>query len=430
LPDITVASPVFTITGRLIAFVANIGHHADGGNGTVRTIFDEGLRIPPVRVVEGGVLREDVFELLLLNFRVPHERRADLRAQFAANRLGAARLDELLRRYDADMVQDAMRELLDYGERKARAAISQVPDGRYAFVDAMDDDGVDPEPIPIAVTITVTGDQIALDFAGSGRQAKSDINVVWSATLATVFYALKALLDPSIPPNGGFHRAVRASAPEGTIVNALPPAAVGWRTQTTQRIADVIFGALAPVLLDRVPAAGNGTNAAMAFTGVHPDTGRLYCYMETIGGGAGAFPDRDGLHAVQVHVTNTSNLPVEALELEYPLLVEEYALVDGSGGAGAYCGGMGIRRTIRVVDHESTFLGTMDRCVIPPWGLAGGQPGRGGRTVLNPGTSAERALPPKVWGLVLRPGDVVSMETPGGGGHGRRALPAEHRADG
>ena len=417
LPDITVASPVFH-AGAPVGFVANIAHHADGSGRETRTIWDEGLRIPPIRIVEGGVLREDVMELLLLNFHLPRERRGDFRAQFAANRIGAERLRELLARYGAATCEAAMTELLAYGERKIRAALRRVPDGVYRFEDWMDDDGVDGPPVPIRVAITVAGEEIALDFAGTGSQVVGDINVVYLALVATVYYALKALLDPTIPANGGFYRAIRVTAPEGSIVNAEPPAPVAWRTQTCQRIADVIFGALAPALPGEVIAATNGANSAWVFSGVDPRTGQYYVYLETIGGGSGARATKDGLDGVQVHITNTSNLPVECLEMEYPLLVEDYSLVPDSGGPGRWRGGLGLRRTIRVRGGEATFLGTLDRARIAPWGLFGGRDGGKAALTLNARTDRQRALGPKIAGLRLREGDAVTIVTPGAGGYG------------
>ena len=282
----------------------------------------------------------------------------------------------------------------------------------------MDGDGVRPEPIPIAVTIAKRGDALQLDFAGSGPQCAGDINVVYFALLATVYYALKAVLDPSIPANGGFYRAIEVAAPEGSIVNARPPAPVAWRTQTCQRIADVVLGALAQIVPERVPAAGNGANCAMVFSGVDAAGGKPYVYLETLAGGSGGTIEGDGMDAVQVHVTNTSNLPVEALESEYPLLVTEYALVPGSGGAGRHRGGLGLRRTIEVLGHEARFLGTAERASIAPWGLAGGQPGGRARLLVHAAGSDEQELPPKVWGHALGPGDRVTMETPGAGGYG------------
>jgi N-methylhydantoinase B len=417
LPDITVASPVFH-EGEPVGFVANIAHHADGSGHETRTIYDEGLRIPPICLVEGGRLREDLMELLLLNFRLPRERRGDFRAQFAANRIGAERLGDLLARYGRKTCEAAMDELLAYGERKIRVALGSIPDGVYEFEDWMDDDGAGGPPVPIRVRIAVAGEEIALDFAGTGAQVPGDINVVYLALVATVYYALKALLDPGIPANGGFYRAIRVEAPAGSIVNARPPAPVAWRTQTCQRIADVIFGALAPALPDKVIAATNGANSAWVFSGVDPRTGQYYVYLETIGGGSGARAGKDGLDGVQVHITNTSNLPVECLEMEYPLLVEEYGLVEGSGGRGRFRGGLGLRRTIRVLAGEATFLGTLDRARLAPWGLFGGGEGGTGGVVLNAGRPSERGLGSKVAGLRLVEGDAVTIVTPGAGGYG------------
>jgi N-methylhydantoinase B len=420
LPDITVASPVFA-GGTLIGFVANIAHHADGSGRETRSIWDEGLRIPPIRIVEGGRLREDVMELILLNFHLPRERRGDFRAQFAANRLGAARLQELVGRYGRPTCAAAMDELLAYGERKIRAAIRAIPDGVYAFEDWMDDDGVGGPPVALRVRITVAGERIALDFTGTGGQVPGDVNVVYLALVATVYYVLKAVLDPDIPANGGFYRAIEVTAPEGSLVNAQPPAPVAWRTQTCQRIADLILGALAPALPERVIAGTNGANSAWVFSGTNPTTGQYYVYLETIGGGSGARAARDGLDGVQVHVTNTSNLPVECLEMEYPLFVEEYALVPDSGGAGRFRGGLGIRRTVRVLGHEATFLGTLERQRVAPFGLSGGAEGGRGALILNAGTSDGRDLGSKIAGLRLAPGDRVTIITPGAGGYGAAA---------
>jgi N-methylhydantoinase B len=425
LPDINLVAPVFA-GNELFGFVANIAHHADRTGERIRTIWDEGLRIPPIKLLERGRIRDDVMELLLANFALPNERRGDFRAQLAVNRLGERRLAELIRRWGLGTVRAACDELLAHGERMIRAAIAAVPDGVYRFTDAMDDDGVSVDPIPIVVTITIAGDGMHFDFAGCGPESRGDLNVVRGALLATVYYAVKAILDPSIPANGGFYRAITVEAPEGSIVNARPPAPVGWRTQTCQRIADVIFGALAAGLPERVPAAGNGANAAMVFSGADPARGTYYVYLETIGGGSGGTAHADGLDGVQVHVTNTSNLPVECLELEYPLVVEEYALVEESGGAGRYRGGMGIRRTIEVLGPQVSFLGSLDRARIPPWGLAGGRPGGCGAIILNRGLTGARTLSSKVWGFQLAPGDRVTIMTPGAGGWGS---PAERSVD-
>ena len=432
LPDITLASPVL-VGGTLLGFVANIAHHADRSGERIRTIYDEGLRITPIRLVEAGRMRDDVLELLLANFAVPEQRLGDFRAQMAANKLGERRFLELIQRYGIHTVAAACQAYLAYGERKIRAAIAQLRPGTYRFTDYLDGDGVDSGPIPITVAIDVDGERLRLDFTGTGPQCAGDLNVVYLALLATVYYALKAILDPTIPANGGFYRAIEVIAPPGCIVNAQAPAPVAWRTQTCQRIADVVFGALAAVLPERVPAAGNGANTAWVFSGVHPGTGQYYVYLETIGGGAGATAQADGLDGVQVHTTNTSNLPVECLEMEYPLLVEEYALVEDSGGVGRFRGGLGLRRTIQVLDHQARFLGTLERATLPPWGLRGGGAGGQASLLLNPGSPAECALPSKVWGYALQPGDRVQITTPGGGGYGppqgRTAAALQHDLD-
>jgi N-methylhydantoinase B len=416
LPDINLVSPVFA-GGGLAGFVANIAHHADRTGARIRTVWDEGLRITPIKLYAAGALREDVMELLLANFALPAERRGDLRAQLGANRLGERRLGELVARYGLATVHAAAEATLAYGEKKLRSAVAALPDGVYRFADALDGDGVREAPIPIAVAVTVAGDRLHLDFTGSGPQSPGDINVVWLALLATVYYAVKALLDSSIPPNGGFYRAIDVTAPAGSIVNARPPAPVARRLQTCQRIADVIFGALAGLVPERVQAAGNGT-ATWMFSGTNPRSGHPYIYLETHGGGAGATAAGPGLDGVQVHLTNTSNLPIECLEMEYPLLVTDYALAESSPGGGRHRGGMGLTRTVEVLGHEASFLATLERTQVPPWGLAGGDAGRCGALTLNPETPARRGLPAKVWDQALRPGDRVRITTAGGGGYG------------
>ena len=415
LPDINLVSPVFA-GGALAGFVANIAHHADRTGARIRTVWDEGLRITPIKLYTAGTLREDVMELLLANFALPAERRGDLRAQLGASRLGERRLVELVSRHGLDTVRAASEAALAYAERKLRSAVAALPDGVYRFADALDGDGVRDAPIPIVVAVTVAGDQLRLDFEGSGRQSPGDINAVWLALLATVYYAVKALLDPSIPPNGGFYRAIEVTAPAGSIVNARPPAPVARRLQTCQRIADVIFGALAAVAPQRVQAAGNGT-ATWMFSGTDPRTRRPYIYLETHGGGAGASAAGPGLDGVQVHLTNTSNLPIECLETEYPLMVTEYALADESAGPGRHRGGMGIRRTVEVLGHDARFIATLERTRVAPWGLAGGGDGGRGALVLNPGTPGAQDLPAKVWDQPLGPGDRVRITTAGGGGY-------------
>jgi N-methylhydantoinase B len=437
LPDITVAAPVFK-ENKLVAFVATIAHHSDIGgrvagssSGDCTSIYEEGLRIPVVKVIENGVTKDDVISFILLNCRTPEERLADLEASFAANRMGILRMQELFRKYGAPFLSEACEELLDYAERKVRHAIQLVPDGCYTFEDYMDDDGKGFTKIPVCVEVKVHGDSLELNFHGSSPQVRGGINLVFTALQATVYYALKAILDPTIPPNGGYFRAVKIKAPEGSIVNARPPAAVAGRTDTAQRVADVIFGALAKAVPEKVVAGCHSTVTVPIFSGIDPKTGKQYVYLESIGGGMGARHDRDGMDGVQVHITNTSNLPVEAMENEYPLFVERLELIPDSSGMGEFRGGLGIRKDIRVVGHICTFASHGDRQHIPPWGLYGGSPGRCGKMVIRRSDGQEFILlSGKNSEILLQDGDAVSIETPGGGGWGdhiERSVELLHR---
>lgn len=433
LPDVTVVTPIFH-GEELVAFAANLAHHYDIGGavpggiaGNTETIYAEGLRLPPVRLQRGGAWSRDVLDIFLLNCRDPEMRRLDLEGQLAANRVGAQRVSALVETYGLAVLTGAMDALLDYGERKLRAAAAQVPDGEFSFVTYLDDDGVGTQDIPIAVKLSISGDQLHLDFTGSGSQVKGAINVVPAALLATVYYAVKAALDPTIPANGGFHRALSVYAPPGSILNPRPPAAVGARTDTCQVVAGAVLAAFAQALPGRIPAGSNDASSAVVFSGVHPHSKKPFIYVEAVGGGAGARPQGDGLDGVQVHVTNTSNLPVESLENNYPLLIERYEFIDGSGGRGRYRGGMGLRRDVRCLADQVVFSSHGDRHRHRPWGLAGGGPGRPGAYILNPGQAGERRLPAKVSGVMLNQGDLLRIETPGGGGYG---IPDDGNGDG
>ncbi len=425
LPDITIAAPVF-FEGKPVAFVANIAHHSDIGgkvagslSGDCNSIFQEGLRLPPVRIVSQWEMQEEITDIILLNCRTPEERVGDLRAQVAANTTGYYRVVSIFRRYGWQTVTESLDEWMRFAEQKFRSGISSIPDGVYEFEDYMDDDGVGGGSVLMRVKITIAGDSIKLDFAGTSSQVGGGINVVYQALQATVLYALKSIVDPSIPANGGYYRAVEIIAPEGSIVNANPPAAVAGRTDSCQRIVDVVFGAMAKAIPERIVAGCHSTVTAVLFSGVHPETNQTYVYLESLGGGFGARPDKDGMDGVQVHVTNSSNLPVESLEREYPLLVERYELIADSGGAGKYRGGLGLRRDIRILDHESTFASHGDRQKIPPWGLLGGKPGKTGKFVINPGTPDETVLESaKNSDIILKPNDILSVQTPGSGGYG------------
>lgn len=411
LPDIVLATPIF-VAGTLTAWAATLAHHADFGDRGHAHIFQEGLRIPPVRLVRAGQTQQELLSLILLNCQVPHERQADLRAQLSANRLAVQRYRGLCERYGADTMTQAGDELLDYTERRTRAAIAGMPDGEYHFTDRFDCPELDDE-LELRVRVRIAGEEIEVDFAGNPPQVRASVNVVWTALYATVYYAVKSLIDADIVPNAGLYRPIRVDAPLGSIVNCTLPAAVNGRSETCQRIVDLIHGALADALPQRVTAASNGANTGVHFSGRHPDTGREFVYLETIGGGSGARATKDGLDGVQVHMTNTSNLPVESLETEYPLVIEAYELIDDSGGAGEFRGGMGIRRRVRVEGEDVHFWLDTSRQRSRPWGLRGGAAGASARVVLSEG-----AGPVNHGYALLHRGDIATIETAGAGGYG------------
>ncbi|MEM9900471.1 MAG: hydantoinase B/oxoprolinase family protein [Pseudomonadota bacterium] len=424
LPDINMAMPVFDGT-RLIGFVANIVHHADVGgaakgsmSGGLDEIYKEGLRIPIVRLYRAGVLQDDLLRLVLLNMRLEAERRGDLNAQIAAVKLGVARLGEVLSREGGARLSAIFDEIVARTERRTRAAIASLPDGTYSFADVMDDDGCGTEDVRIAVRIEKQGEAITFDFSQSAPQTPGNFNLTMGATQSAVCYALKALLDPDVPNNEGLFLPIRIIAPEGSFLNCLPPAPVAMRANTCQRVVDVVIGALADALPERAVGAANGANTTAVFAGEDPETGAPYVYLETLGGGMGARATKDGKDGVQVHITNTSNLPVEAIELEYPLRVESYALVEDSGGAGRYRGGLGIRRAIRPVGHVAEFNGVGERFHNRPWGVFGGQPGAAGRFFLEGDDGARQELTSKASRIALAPDTVAVIETPGAGGYG------------
>jgi N-methylhydantoinase B len=412
LPDIVLAEPVF-FQGELVAWAVNTAHHADFADRGHAHIYQEGLRIPPIRLYRAGKLQTDVQELILLNCQVPRERLSDLRAQMAANRLGVERMTALCAKYRRDSVLTAGDALLDYAERKMRAGIAAIPDGTYRFADVFDSPEID-EDLPMSCAITISGDTMQLDFE-SPRQVRAGFNMVYTALLSTVYYAVKTVIDPTILPNAGLARPLTVTAREGTVLSCVHPAAVNGRVTTCQRVVDLIYGALANVIPERVIAACNGAVASATFVGEHPDDGRIWVYLETIGGGSGARASKDGLDGVHVHMTNTSNLPLEALEIEYPLTLLRYELVDGSGGCGQYRGGMGLRRVYRA-EAECRIRVDGSRLRSAPWGLAGGLPGGKGAVVLGPGVA-----PFQHGAGALKPGQIIEIITPGAGGYGPTA---------
>jgi N-methylhydantoinase B len=438
LPDLTLVTPVFAggndgEEATPIAFVANRAHHADiggsraGGVAADSTeIYQEGLRIPPVKLYEGGEPNEGVFDTVLANVRTPDERRGDLRAQVAANETGAQRYRELHGRYGSDLPAITA-AIQDYAERRTRTEIADLPDGEYAFADVLDDDGRGTEDVRIEATVTVDGDAVTVDFEGTAPQTRGPVNAVFAVTASATYYAVRCVTDPDVPPNAGAYRPVEVRAPEGTVVNPDPPAAVvGGNLETSQRVTDVVLGALAECAPERAAAAGQGTMNNVTFGGTDPREGRdgagdagdrQWAFYETGGGGAGAHASGDGMDGVHVHMSNTLNTPVEVLETAYPLRVCRYALRPDSGGAGEHRGGLGLRRDIEV-RGETQFSLLADRHRHRPYGLAGGEPGAPGAALHTPGDGDEpERLPPKTT-LDLDPGDVVSIQSPGGGGFG------------
>ncbi|ORE90478.1 hydantoinase B/oxoprolinase family protein [Aurantimonas sp. 22II-16-19i] len=426
LPDIVLAEPIF-IDGDLVAWTVNLAHHSDFVDRAHAHIYQEGLRIPPIRLWRAGELQKDVQDLILLNCQVPRERLSDLRAQMAANRVGVRRFTELCAKHGTGTVLASGKALLDYAERKMRAGIAALPDGSWRFEDVFDTLDFD-DPIPLAVTVTITGDEIALDFEAP-PQVRSGINMTRTALLATAYYIVKSVVDPTVLPNAGLARPITVRAPQGSLLSCSHPAAVNGRVQTCQRVADLILGALAQAAPKKVSACTNSGCSVATFSGTRtsgPEAGHYWVYLETIGGGGGARPTADGLDGIHVHATNTSNLPVEALEVEYPLILERYELVDGSGGGGTHRGGMGLRRVYRATEDCMVRV-DITRILSTSWGLLGGEPGAGGSFAVSPSAAPfERGVG------TLRAGEWLEIVTPGGGGYGPPAdrAPSAIEADG
>ncbi len=446
LPDITLVAPVYvgTCARRSVRnnpdapdfYVASRAHHADvggayaGSMGLCREIYQEGFRIPPVKLVRGAKMDRDVLALLLNNVRTPEEREGDLGAQLAACHTGSERLKEICTRYGVPRAKDASTALLQYSEELMRAFLARVPAGSYHAEDFLDNDGIDPDPVRIAVEIRVarhnapSGPPVSVDFTGSSPQVRGSINAVEAITYSACFYVFRCLLAEDVPATSGLMRPIRVIAPEGTVVNARPPAAVaGGNVETSQRIVDVLLRALAQAIPDRIPSAASGTMNNLTIGGIDPRTGEPFAYYETIAGGMGARPGKPGISGIHTHMTNSLNTPAEALEYAYPLRVRRYSLRSGSGGAGQFPGGSGIVREIEVlVDAEVTLLA--DRREHGPWGLAGGDPGACGRAFVTLADGTVEPLAGK-FSTRLRAGEKIRIESPGGGGWGRHSRASE-----
>lgn len=428
LPDITMVLPIFLPGGATPAFyVSNRAHHADvggtfaGSMGPAREIFQEGLRIPPVRIVRGGMVDREMMDLLLLNVRTPQEREGDLAAQIGACRVGERRILDLVEKYGEARLLALIDGLLDYSERLVRAELRRMPTGTFAAEDALDDDGVSDAPCRICVHLAIDSDAGSLhaDFTGSSPQVHGSINAVRAITLSACFYVLRCLLEHDAPATAGILRPLTLVTPVGSIVDARPPAPVaGGNVETSQRIVDTLLRALAQAAPDRVPAASAGTMSNLTIGGIDPRSGEPFTYYETTAGGMGARPTLDGISGVHTHMTNSLNTPIEALEYAYPFRVRRYGYRAGSGGLGRFRGGDGLVREIELLAPAQVTL-LADRRRYRPWGLAGGGEGAPGRAIVTAAATNDSSELPGKCSRYLEAGDILSIETPGGGGWGQ-----------
>lgn len=422
LPDITMIAPVF-MGGRLRFLVANRAHHSDVGGMSpgsmplATEIFQEGLIIPPLKIVSKGLMNEAAFNLILANVRTPEERRGDLLAQVAANAKGRERLLEAAERYGFKALESYTGRIQDYTERILRKTIASIPDGEYAFEDFMDDDGITDSPVRIRATVKIKGDSAGVDFSGSAPQTTGGINANLAITYSAVLYVFRSLIEEDIPINSGLMKPIHVIAPEGSIVNAVRPAAMaGGNVETSQRLVDVLLGALSKAIPEKIPAASQGTMNNIAFGGFDSVRSQPFAYYETLGGGCGAGDAQPGLDGAHSHMTNSLNTPAEALELYMPVRIRRYSLRKGSGGKGRNRGGEGLTR-------EYEFAQTMNVSIISerrrfaPYGAAGGGQGeKGSNTLISNGK--RKRLGSKC-NFNVRAGDILRVETPGGGGYGK-----------
>jgi len=455
LPDITLVAPVFAKKVRVKRgtraapdfYVASRAHHADvggtypGSMGLCREIYQEGFRIPPVKILRAGEMDRDVLDLLLANVRTPREREGDLGAQIAACHTGAARLREICGRYGLEKVRRAAADLLDYSDEIMCGFLSTVPAGVYRAEDFLDNDGVSDHSVKIVVEVRIRSARAAasrrrragvraahhrtplvvVDFSGSDPQVEGSVNAVEAITYSACFYVFRCLVQEDVPATAGLMRSIEVVAPAGTVVNARPPAAVaGGNVETSQRIVDVLLRALAGAVPERIPAAASGTMNNLTIGGMDPRTGESFAYYETIAGGMGARPTKGGVSGVHTHMTNSLNTPAEALEYAYPLRVRKYGLRRGSGGVGQHSGGDGVVRDIEVLTNAEVTL-LADRRTRGPWGLQGGGEGAPGKASVEGADGKHRELPGKV-NVRLKKGERIRIESPGAGGWGRKDL--------
>ncbi len=422
LLDMQFFSPVF-FEGELVAFVANIAHQLDMGGavpggvaGGLTEIYQEGLRIPFVKLYRKSKEDPQIFDIISKNIRIPEKTLEDFRAQAATTVGGVRRVKELVAKYGLEMFRDCTSMLLDYGEEIMRQAIRTMPNGDYLGIDYVDDDGYSEEPFKVQVNIHIQEDEMKVDFHGTSRQARGNINCPFSCTQAGVFYTMVGIVDPYMVVNSGTFRPIQVESELGLMTNPLPPAGVTARSQTMTKITEAMLKAMSLVVPDRVVSGSHGQACTCSFSGIHPETGKRFSYIEIQGGGAGARPDKDGPDGQDLHLGRFMNTPVEAAELEFPVMVERYGFIPGSGGAGKYRGGLALRRDIRFLT-DVTWARYSDRQKFAPQGLFGGKEGMKGEFILNPRTEKEQKQKSKGVSQ-LKAGDVLSIRLPGSGGYG------------
>jgi N-methylhydantoinase B len=437
LPDVFTLLPIFH-EGALLGFAGCMGHQIDVGGraagsfgGDATDIFNEGLRLPPVKLYEGGRPNRAVFDIIRTNIREPDKTMGDLASQVASLHVGERELRRLIARYGSGIIAAAVDELIRYSETRMRARITEVPDGTYRWEDVLDDDGISAQPIAIRAAITISGSDVVVDFTGTDPQVRGPINCMIGMTLGAVYYVMVAALDPHIPKNYGCYAPIRVIAPEGTIVHPRPPAPVAGRMETGHRIVDVLLGCLAQAVPDKVMAPFYGSTNHIIFSGEDPRSGKTWVALEIQPGGWGGRPGLDGNDGWSAHMHNVQNVPIEIEETTYPLRIERYELLPGTGGAGRWRGGLGLRRELRLLTEAGHLTLHCDRVRFPAPGMLGGGPGARAQCLVNPGTPSAREIGSKETNVSLAMGDLVRFDSQGGGGYGMPSErdPAAERRD-